>query len=113
MVGAGHGGIYELGMDRVSPDILGGVLDGSGLVEDSHRAFGSMVGRQSQAARQPVDRRDVDDGAAAGLPHLGNGSLGAQEHSFHCVLRLRGLSRQNKGRISDKRLTRGNPDSSV
>ena len=34
MVGAGHGGIYEPGMDRVSPDVLGGVLDGSGLVED-------------------------------------------------------------------------------
>ena len=33
MVGAGHRGIYEPGMDRVSPGVLGGVLDGSGLVE--------------------------------------------------------------------------------
>jgi len=113
MMSPGHGRIYESRMDRIGPDVFGGVLDGGGLIEDSHRALGSVVGCRGCAADQPIDRRDVDDGAAAGLPHLGNGGLGAQEHSFHCVLRLRGLSRQNKGRISDKRLTRGNPDSSV
>ena len=49
------------------------------------------MGRRSHAAHQPVDLRDVDDGADAGLPHLGNGGLGAKEHSFHGVLRLRGF----------------------
>jgi len=39
----GHRGIDEAGVDRIVPNVLGGALDGSGLVEDADCAFGCVV----------------------------------------------------------------------
>ena len=46
----GHRGIDEAGVDRIVPNVLGGALDGSGLVEDADCAFGCVVGGGGSAA---------------------------------------------------------------
>ena len=55
MVGPGHGGVDESGMDRIGPDVLRCVLNGGGLIEDSDRALGGMVSGRSGAADQAMD----------------------------------------------------------
>ena len=46
----GQGRIDEAGVDRIGPNVLKGVLDGSGLVEDADCAFGCVVGGGGSAA---------------------------------------------------------------
>ena len=69
-------------MHAVAADAVDGVLDGGGLREQAHGSLGSGVGRGDVVANQAGHAGDVDDGAAAGPPQLGDGCLGAQEDAL-------------------------------
>ena len=59
------------------------MLDGRGLGEEPHRALGGDVGGGlAGTPHQPGRGGDVDDGAAAGLPHGRDRALRAQEHAL-------------------------------
>ena len=68
-------------MHGIAADLFWRVLDRCSLGEGANRALGRVVGGRPGAADDSVDRRDVDDRAAAGCPHRRYGVLGAQEHT--------------------------------
>jgi len=72
----GHGGIREAWMHRVDPDVLFGVLDSGRLGEQPNGPLGGMIGSGAGNSDDPVDGRDVYDGAAANLTHLWDSQFG-------------------------------------
>ncbi len=60
------------GADRVAADVLRGVLYGDLARQPNHAGFGGGVGGVVGKAIQALDRRDVDDRAAARAEHCGD-----------------------------------------
>ena len=68
-------------MDGVYADVLVGVLDGDVFGEEADGALGGVVGGVAEGD-DAGDGGDVDDGAAAGLEHGGDGELHAEEDAL-------------------------------
>jgi hypothetical protein len=57
------------GMDRIHPDVVGGIGDRGVLAHGAHGAFRRLVGSDAGHANDAPDRRDVDDRARRGFAH--------------------------------------------
>ena len=70
-------------MYGVRADPLLRILEGGQLGEESYRALGRLVLRAAVSHPHEAElRRDIDDGAAAGLPQSGNDGLAPEEYAF-------------------------------
>ena len=73
----GHGGIGETWMHGIDPDVLFGVLNSGRLGEEADGPLGGVIGRGAGTSDDALDGRDIDDGSAANLTHLGDSQLGS------------------------------------
>src|ERR1700730_3167747 len=69
-------------MDRIDADAIGGIVYRADLAQHAHGALGPVIGGSAGGADYSVNRRDVDDRAAAAFAHRGNRGLHPEPHAL-------------------------------
>src|SRR5260370_926265 len=77
-----HRSLDHPGMDRIDANPVRSIVNRADLAQHADSALGSMIGSRSSGTDYSVNRRDVDDRAAAPLPHRRNRGLHPEPHAL-------------------------------